>query len=490
LKEEKIQNIYPLSPMQSGMLFHSLASKNSSAYFEQCVFEIKGEIDHVILEESFKLLVKRYDVFRTIFRFNKVKKPLQIVLRDRKAQIHYEDVNRLNLDKEALTRFVEEFKRKDIERGFDLTRDLLIRLSLLKTGPRTFHLIFSFHHTIMDGWCLGIVYEDLIDIYVSVKRGKPVNLQPVTPYVNYIRWLEKQDTKEGLRFWREYLSGYDKQATLPGSHQVGSVKEYQAEKYRFTIDEKITNALAQIARKNQVTINTVIQTIWGILLQRYNNTYDVVFGTVVSGRPADIHQVEDMVGLFINTIPVRIKSKTGSFSGLIKQIQQNAAAAKPYEYLPLIDIQSTSLLKGNLIDHAIAFENYPAKQIATSDNGTNGNHFSFDVEDIDVFEQSNYDFNLLISPGERLHVKCIYNKTVYDKGLIEKLALHFEEIARQVKENPDKDVGEIEIVSEEERQRIIKKLRKENFQLMTKQQHRDHTSTTDKPQKMEANFDF
>jgi amino acid adenylation domain-containing protein len=460
--KKRIEKVYPLSPMQAGMLVHALRDETSRAYFEQTVLKINGEIDLNVLEQSFNLLFERYDILRTVFRVDQLKEPLQFVLKHRNFTLQVEDLTDLN-ELEA-DNFIQKFTRKDRERGFDLGKDILMRVSLFKTASNAYTLVWNFHHILMDGWCLGIIYKELLLAYGALKQGKPADagLQPVTPYARYIQWLGQQDKEEGLSYWEKYLEGYEHQAGLPKTNSNHLMEEigYQLQTHTIVIDERKTSALNTTARKNQVTVNTLIQTIWGILLQKYNNCHDVVFGAVVSGRPPEIQGIENMVGLFINTIPVRIKTwGDESFERLLKRVRERAVLSRTYEYLSLAEIQSKSILKGNLIDHIMAFQNYPfdqqIKNISMEMKQKQESGIHFEIVDVKPHEQTNYNFNLRAAPGKCLRIKFDYNAFVYEKDFIKKLGLHFKVLTNQVLDNPGILIRDIGILAGEEKRRIL-----------------------------------
>ncbi|UCH92481.1 MAG: AMP-binding protein, partial [Candidatus Aminicenantes bacterium] len=460
-KNKRIQNVYRLSPMQEGMLFHSLLEKESHAYVEQNVFSIKGEIDSTRFEESFNVLIRRYDIFRTVFFYDNLDEPLQIVLKERKYKMPVEDITHLTEDQKH--EYLEAFKEKDRDRGFDLSKDLLMRIFLFKTGADSYKLVWTFHHIIMDGWCLGIIFKDWVRVYEGLKRGESPRLEPVIQYENYIDWLDHQEKTQGLNYWKNYLEGYDQQTTFPkpgNPVKVAGNDKYRLEKHCFVLYEPLSCCLMELARKNRVTLNILFRAIWGILLQRYNNTDDVVFGAVVSGRPAGIEGIENMVGLFINTVPVRVKVKTkpgtkNSFHQLLKTLHQEALLSKAREYLPLAEIQANSLLKGHLIDHIMAFENYPVRE--TIKHIGIEQSLGFSIQGMESFEQTNYNFNIIVAPGKTIHVEFSFNSLIYRSDFIKRTALHFKEIVSQVTENsgPDVDIGTIEILTEEEKRQIL-----------------------------------
>ena len=358
IKKNDVQDMYFLSPMQEGMLFHYLEDRNSAAYFEQMVYRVYGEFELRLLEQAFIQIIERYDVLRTVFVYEKLQRPLQVVLKKRRASIYHLDIS--HLDKQERNNFLEDFKRKDIKMGFNLSKDLPIRISLIKTAADTYFMLFSFHHIILDGWSIALINNDITQIYTSLKAKIPVELEPPLQYNEYIKWLEKQDKNKGLQYWRQYLEDYERPAILPKSYARAPGTPYKREIYRFILGEKPAKDLINFARENQFTPNTLFQALWGILLSKYNNTNDVVFGVIVSGRSSQLENIERMVGLLLNNIPLRITIKEGqNFVQLVRETQEKQNLAKSHEYVPLAQIQTTSILKEKIIDHIIVFENYP-----------------------------------------------------------------------------------------------------------------------------------
>jgi bacitracin synthase 3 len=453
-KKVKIQNIYPLTPMQEGMLFHSLLEKGSSAYFEQAVLSVKGEVNVDLFEKSFNRLIQRYEILRTVFRYEKVDKPVQIVLTEREAQVYVEDLS--GLEEKAKEVSVESFIRKDKQKGFDLTRDFLMRISILKTGPSAYKIIWSHHHILMDGWCLGIIIRDFMQCYRSFRNNAPLQLDPVVPYSDYIRWIERQNRKEAESYWKSYLEGYDSTVVFP--QKPGYTDGYRQQALEMKLDKELVSRVSSLASGLSVTVNTILQACWGIVLQRYNNTRDTVFGSVVSGRPAALPGVESIVGLFINTLPVRVTSHEGQvFSDLAKDVQQKSAASIPHDYFPLAEIQAHTGQKQELINHIMVFENYPVSEDAKK---TDGELTGYVVEDFVMHEQTNYHFNLLVIPGEELLVKFDYNEERYDTGFVRSIARHFRNVIEEVSANPGISVSGIRMLAEDEVGDIFSRFRR------------------------------
>ncbi|MGB7606261.1 MAG: condensation domain-containing protein, partial [Lutisporaceae bacterium] len=450
-KRSGVEDVYNLSPMQQGMLFHSMIDSSSNAYFEQTKLSINGCVDLGLFEESFNYIIEKYAPLRTVFLYEKVDKPLQVVLKKRTGNILYNDISSFNEAEKQI--YIEDFKQKDKKQGFDLSNDLLMRISVIKTDIEEYEVIWSFHHIIMDGWCLGIIMGDFFKAYSLFAKGNTINAANNYPYSDYIKWLQNQNNEEALTYWKNYLQDYEQQVSIPKLYKKINENIYLHQEIQFELNEAITGRLTRIARENHISLNVMLQTVWGILLQRYNNTKDVVFGAVVSGRPPEINGIENMVGLFINTIPVRIQTNDSSFIELAKGIQQNASESMTYDYLPLADIQANTELKNNLFDHLMVFENYPMDMQVSSMN--NVEVLGFSIKGVEVFEETNYDFNLAIMPGETTAIKFSYNENIYSKEQIERIYNNFNMVINQVIENPEINATNINIIDDEEKHQVL-----------------------------------
>ncbi|QDS33833.1 non-ribosomal peptide synthetase [Brevibacillus brevis] len=446
----QIKNIYRLTPMQEGMLYHFILHPESEVHFEQTVITMEESLRLDLFDQSFRDLVERFDILRTVFHYKESKKPLQIVLKQREAAIHIEDISDLTQAEQEV--FVEQFLVRDRRNRFDLEKDLLFRITVMKLSESKFKMVWSFHHIIMDGWCLGIVAKDFFHIYRSYLQNKKAELAPPYSFSSYVTWLGKQNKQEGLSFWRDSLDGFDQQSPLPVEY-ISTGKGYQRESIVFRMDRETTARLEQIARSNDVTLSIVFHSLWGLLLQRYNYANDVVFGSVVSGRPSELVGVEEMVGLFVNTIPMRIRSEgKQTFSELLRQVQQFFTATSSYQYLSLADIQSETALKQNLIQHLMVFENYPLTEEAFDEDGKGG---LFGITDVQGYEQTSYDFNLCIIPGKELEIHFIYNALAYSDAYLQKVQTHLNQLIQSVIRNPDLPIAKMQMVTEEEQALIL-----------------------------------
>jgi iturin family lipopeptide synthetase B len=423
----EIEDVYPLSPMQGGILYHVLSAPGSDSYFEQITYDLKGDIALEVLKESMQELVRRHEVLRTSIQWSGFESPLQVVLKHRQMEILYEDL-REALAEASKESVIKDKQRSDRARKFDLMEDTLMRLSIYRTGADEYTFIWSHHHIVLDGWCMGIIVDEFNRIYTSLQQGGAMKLSSPVPYSNYISWLGSRDEQAGYDHWSSYLSGYPGLASIPSSHST-AVSGYVLRSKEFTLDSLPMKGLLTLSRQYGVTINTLLQMCWGIVLSRYNHSSDVVFGQVVSGRPADLRGIESMVGVFINTVPVRIQyDQDETVATLLERLQRQALENDQYQYGTLAEIQSRN--GGQLLDHIMIFENYPLSEAMTG--SAQG---SYAITHVEVFEQTNYDLVIIAVPRDELYVRMDYNGNRYDEnmiaGVVEQLKNILEEVSMQ-----------------------------------------------------------
>ncbi|MGG1642432.1 non-ribosomal peptide synthase/polyketide synthase [Paenibacillus sp. NRS-1782] len=446
-----IENVYSLTPMQKGMLFHDMLEPHTGAYFEQAAFDFKGSFDPAAFGHSLDAVVERHAILRTNFYSGWGSEPLQVVFRHRGAKLVYEDLREMNATQREA--YLKTFAAKDKEQGFNLSEDELLRVSILCTGEASFRLLWSFHHIVMDGWCVPLITQEVFEHYFSLLEGREPQLAEVQPYSRYIEWLEQQDEVVASNYWGRYLAGYEQQTLLPQVVGASKGEGYVAEKLNYPLSRELTERLEKVARNAHVTVNILLQSIWGIALQRYNGSRDVVYGSVVSGRPAEIPGIDRMIGLFINTIPVRVKTEENlPFSILMKQQQEQYMASHMYDTYPLFEIQAQTDQKQDLISHIMVFENYPVEEEVER---LGGGEAAFEIEDAELLEQTNYDFNLIVLPGEEMKLLFQYNALVYDQETIEQIKGHLVHLMEQIVENPAISVDALELVTPQEREQIL-----------------------------------
>ncbi|MFC4634983.1 amino acid adenylation domain-containing protein [Dokdonia ponticola] len=426
-----IEDVYKLSPLQQGIYYHWVSSKASTLYFEQLSYKLGGQrltIDYV--QSAFRQLVQRYPVLRTRFTSDYGVEPLQIVYEDVKEDFAYHVI-----EEETGLEEVQAIKDRDRIQGFDPNGKSQVRLIVLDLGNDSYEFVWSFHHILMDGWCISILLNDFDQILRSLHNNETLTLPKPLLYSNYIKWLDKVDIKTSLSYWKEYLSSYNKAVEIPflNTSQGDIIATNHVDKI-LTIGGEAHKDFIDLCNKQSITQNTCIQGIWGCLLGHYNNTNDVIFGSVVSGRPGELSGVEQMVGLFINTIPVRVQyQQTETPLDVLKNLHATSITSKPHHYLNLSDVQAQSPLGMDLMNHIVVFENYPIQEAIQSDLQSNASSdWNLSLEGQEVFEQTNYDFNLLIVPGAKsINIVFRYDECKLDTTFMNILLEHFKAMFHQ-----------------------------------------------------------
>ncbi|MGZ4995165.1 MAG: non-ribosomal peptide synthetase, partial [Methylobacter sp.] len=448
LNKANLQDLYPLSPMQQGMLFHALYQPDSQAYFEQMSYDIQGDLDVEIFKQSWQLLHNRHDALRTVFVYKKSTKLLQMVLKHRDVEFNCVDLTDLTPDRQA--QHIEQYRQQDRARGFVLTKDRLSRIQLFKIHSDRYVMVWSVHHIILDAWCFGIIYQELMRCYQSLLYGQPLRLPPAPPYSRYIQWLGAQDKDAARAFWQNYLQGYNVAVCLYAQQQQS--KDYCYARQKLSLSKQDSDRLKTAVRAAQVTLNTAVQAAWTLLLSAHNSSNDIVFGVTVSGRPAAVVNVENTVGLFINTVPLRVRIDDRlNLPTYMQHVQQQALSTEYHHYYSLADIQSLSELKQNLLNHVLVFENIPQADAEDSGMQTNG----FLIKQTDMFEHPHYPFMLSVNPDESIELTLTYDRSTYSDMKIERVAKQLEHLLLQIANQAQGCVAELSILPETERAQIL-----------------------------------
>ncbi|MCU1617929.1 MAG: amino acid adenylation domain protein, partial [Frankiales bacterium] len=442
-----IEDVYPLSPLQEGLYYHWLISPKSSVYFEQIFIRLSGEVDVAILRTSYEYLVNRHPVLKTFFTQEVGNKNLQVVRKATDADFRYNETI-------ASGELIEETKLMDREEGFDLHKGSQIRLTVLRTAADEYELIWSFHHIIMDGWCMNILIEEFLEIYYCYKNNSSFKLKSVTPYAHYIRWLAERNEKKELSFWSEYLEGF-RQKTFLVNNLTTNDGTSDVTEIGFEIDTDKMHRLRLVCKQCSITENLLFQAIWGTLLGLYNNTQDAVFGAVVSGRPHQLPNVEHIVGLFINTVPIRVNwTDQDTFKDILDKLLVSSALASEYHYSQLADIQVACATEGALFDNILVFENYP-RDFNDDMLHKSGHRSEFKMINSSGHERTNYDFNLIIIPGSSIKLKFCFNEDRINIERVHQIKQHFLNILDQVLKKPEITLLELNYLTDTERHQLL-----------------------------------
>ncbi|WP_343914392.1 amino acid adenylation domain-containing protein, partial [Aquimarina litoralis] len=459
-KAGDVEDVYELSPLQQGIYYHWLSNNDTSLYFEQMSYRLRAEsLDVNLIHQGYDELVKRHSVLRTSFTNDYGGTPLQVVRKDIPSDFSYEQAPE-GLVGDALDAYVETMKLEDRSKGFDLEGgSSQMRLKVLDLGSGSYEFIWSHHHILMDGWCMSILINDFYELMGSIDQNREVNLPTPVRYSSYIDWLSKVNKEESLTYWREYLEGYDHISEVPFKVKEGDASRYTERRNTLKIEGNLYEKVNTFCNDLGITQNTFIQGVWGYLLSRYNNTQDVVFGSVVSGRPADLSGVEDMIGLFSNTIPVRINYQSDDTPlSLLKSLQDESISSTSHHYLNLSEVQSESELGMDLINHIMIFENFPIQEAIKDDitETKNEKEKAAKIETIEAFDQSSYGFNIVVAPFQSsLSIKFRYDSQQYDTESIDNLVQHFYNVIQNFVEAREQSLDTFNYLEKEETNKLL-----------------------------------
>ncbi|MDZ8224136.1 non-ribosomal peptide synthetase [Nostoc sp. ChiVER01] len=449
---KNIEDIYPLSPMQQGMLFESLYAPDTGVYFEQLSFTLKGELNVAAFEQAWQQVVARHSILRTAFVWEQLTQPLQVVYRQVDINLNRHDWQRLSAQDQQEQ--LELFLHSQRQQGFQLSLAPLMHLALIQLSADTYQFVWSSHHLLLDGWSMPLVFKDLLYFYQAIFQGETKTVQPTQSYRNYIAWLQKQDLALAEQFWKEKLQGFTSPTSLivdkPSSKRQQLNSSYSEQQIQLTV--QATAALQSFARQHQLTINNLVQATWAILLCRYNQETDVVFGATVSGRPPSLIGIESMVGIFINTLPVRVQvADDTQVLALLKDLQALQVESEQYSYSSLVEIQGWSEVpRGTpLFESIVVFENYPV------DAAVQEHNHSFDLDNIHSIEQTNYPLTVVAAPGKQFLVKISYDTSRFDDAAIARMLEHFQTLLEGIIANPQQRILQLPLLTATEEQQLL-----------------------------------
>ncbi|WP_256725680.1 non-ribosomal peptide synthetase [Streptomyces sp. IMTB 2501] len=454
MKESPIEAVLPLSPLQEGMLFHAVYDHQGvDVYNVQTAFGLTGELSADRLRAAFQALLDRYAVLRVGFQQRRASgESVQLV--HRVVELPWAETDLSPLEPAQRRAELNRLLAEDRARRFDMIRPPLLRVTLVKQEADQHVLVLTYHHILLDGWSLPLVLRDLFQLYANGGDGSA--LPAVVPYRGYLAWLARQDRAQAERAWSAALAGLGEPTLVaPGADSAGTAAMPALVTLELT--GELTAALHTAARSRGLTLNTVVQGAWALLLSLITRRDDVVFGTTVSGRPPHLPGIEGMVGLLMNAVPVRIRlDPAETLETLLARIQDEQSALGDHHYLGLAEIQRLAGL-GELFDTSTGFENapldrgavqrpVPGLQITVLDESDNGG---------DTTGSTHYPLSLVAVPGERLRLELNYRADVFDQDRVRDFGERLRTLLRTVVEAPATPVGRIELLSGEERARIV-----------------------------------
>ncbi|KAB8334017.1 AMP-binding protein, partial [Scytonema tolypothrichoides VB-61278] len=447
---KNIADIYPLSSVQQGMLFHTLYAPDSGVYCQQFSCTFAGSLDVEAFTAAWQQVVARHVVLRTAFTWEYSEVPLQVVYRQVKLPLEIHSWTGLSPQEQQqqLATFIEQ----DQQRGFELSKAPLMRLVLIQMSDDVYQFVWSYHHILLDGWSLPLVFTEVLGYYKAKSLGQELHLPPSRSYREYIAWLQKQNLETAEQFWRQTLHGVTAPTPLvvDTHHSLSKAQSYDEQ--ILTLAPTATSSLVSFARKHQLTLNTLVQAAWAILLSRYSGETDVVFGVTVSGRSPAIKGVESIVGLFINTLPMRVgMSDEDTVLPKLKEIHKQQVEISTYEYTPLVQIQRLSDVPQGLplFESIVVFENYPVDAALQQQNS------NLHIGDVRTIEQTNYPLTVIAQPGVELSLRFMYDTQRFESASVTRMMEHFQTLLQGFVANPDQKLSQLPLLSASEQQQIL-----------------------------------
>ena len=443
---KNVADIYPLTPTQTGILYHVLRSPQDDVYIQQISCTLQGPLDVEQFKRAWHKVVDHHPALRSIFLWEGVDEPLQVVRQA--VTIPWDILDLRDCPREEQQGRLASLTKDYRSRGFDLSKAPILRMVLVRLAEDRFHFLWNFHHLLTDGWSTHLVFHEAFATYESMMRGEEPAQSPVRPFRDYIDWLRRQDMDTAENFWREYLAGF----TAANPFQVDQPAQglsIQHGEAILVLPADVTSTLKEIARQNRLTLNTVVQGAWSILLSRYSGEEDILFGTTLSGRPAELRGVEHMVGMFINTLPLRVKvAEQASLLPWLQELQTQQMQIRAYEYSSLARIQRFSDIEPGqpLFESIVVFENYPMDT---------GQEHSLEITDVKYREQSNYPLALLVLPGEEMRLLAIYDQSRFSADTIDRMLNHLGTILASMAADPKRSVGELPLMEMAESRQIL-----------------------------------
>lgn len=442
-----LSGLYRLTALQEGMLFHSLYDKKSESYITQ----LRYELNNVQLEtfvNSWQCLLKQHSILRSSFHNDDFKLPVQCVHHE--VSLPIEQIDCRDLKPWQQQQDIQAYAEADRQRNFDFTSAPLMRLTLFRLGEYRYHMLWTAHHILMDGWSASVLLQELITTYESLMRGEPIIILEDN-YQDYIRYVDNKDAWQQQLYWKQYMQPIEQSSLLPfislTAERNKGLGLYKST--RLSLDANFTSNLVTYSQKHHLTINTIMQAVWCYLLHRYTGQATVVYGVTVSGRPEDLPVAESRVGLYINTLPLRATIKADQLiSEWLQALQQEQIENREYQYSSLAQIQQWAGIPGDLFDSLLVYDNYPVNKQKPAQPWT------LQIDSVQVVEHTNYPLTITISAAETIDICFAYNSTLLHTNHIELIKGHFEKVLLEILGKAGK-LRDIEMLTAAERNQLL-----------------------------------
>ncbi|GHA94628.1 non-ribosomal peptide synthetase [Streptomyces termitum] len=441
---KNVEAAYPLSPLQQGLLFHTLSRPGEPTYFEQIRCTIEGDLDRTAFEDAWNWAVGRHPILRTAFAWQRLKEPLQVVGRSVRVALDWEDWRGRSDTEEAWQALLEE----DRQRGFDMSKAPLMRLTARRTGDSSHLFVWSHHHILLDGWSFGLVLHEVLSRYASLTdgTGQPLSLEPARPFGDFIHYLGERDAAADEAFWSDYLRGFDSPTRLAvdrgqGVHEGGAGVEVTLS---VTLDRATSAVVQQECARLGVSLSALAHAAWARLLGSYSGEEEVLFGSTTAGRPPELTGVENMVGLFINAVPLRVRIDPAQRIGAwLEEIQRDLFRLQDHQFTGLARVQELSGVERGkpLFETLLSFQNYPL------DNGHNEDWGGIRLTDYGWSGPTNYPVAVRAFPGDEVMLVLSYYRHRLDDSVAEAMLDQLHGLVERLGSRTDRLVGDVPTVA-------------------------------------------
>jgi Condensation domain len=442
---EDIQDIYPLSPIQHGILFHALHAPEMRLYHMQDTYTFNGNLNIAAFERAWQQLSNLHTVLRTSFYWEELDKPLQVVHEQVEVPIEYQDWRLIPplVQQEHL----KSFLLSDRLRGFDFSQAPLIRVALFQIEDNAYYLVWIWHLIIIDGWSTPFLLKDVIELYEAYCRDREPPLVSGSCFGDYINWLQQQNLSKAEDFWRQRLNGVKAPTPLTNlySNNLSNLQE-SYEEIQISLSQATTSNLDAFARQNRLTMSTLVQGAWAILLSRYSGKNDLVYGCTFSGRPVDLEGSESMVGEMVNTLPVHINVDVDEYLlPWLQQLQTKLVEIREYEYCPLVDVHKCSEVQNNvsLFESFVVFENQKTGKFLEEWGSLN-------ISEHTAFYKTNYPLTIVGYPGAELTIGINYDFQLFEVATINNILQHLKILLESMAINPQVSLQELLLLTEQQ----------------------------------------
>ncbi|MEU3505149.1 condensation domain-containing protein, partial [Streptomyces hundungensis] len=449
----QLEDVLPLTPLQAGMLFHALYDSDAvDVYTAQFVFDLEGPVSPTALRAAVGGLLRRHANLRVGFLHEDLDQPVQAVAAEVPTPLEELDLTGADAAGTAQERLAA-FLAADRTRRFDLTTPPLLRFTLVRTAPRRSRLVMTSHHILLDGWSMPLLVRELFELYAA--HGDDSALPRVAPYRTYLAWLAGQDRTAALDAWRAALAGLEAPTLLAGRAVTDAPRSGDLPRTLvLDLDPATTSRLRETARAHRLTLNTLVQGAWGLLLGHLTGRPDVLFGTTVSGRPPEIPGIETMVGLFINTVPVRLRPKPGeTLAALLSRLQEEQGRLLGSQHLGLTEIRGTTGLD-ELFDTLAVFENYPmdAEALRTAQQALP----DLAVTGFSGTDAAHYPLTLTIAPGDALRITFGYREAVLVRDEVARIVARMRRILTAMADGLERRADAVPVLLDGEENELLR----------------------------------